>query len=199
MALAALLSGGLVAVALLVVDRSDPATADYLVAARDVAAGSVLSADVLAHERLRLGGGARLAFRPGSEPALAGSRAAHDLASGQLIQRADISRTDTTSDRRLVWLPLKELPPLGPGDRLDLLEVAGPPEHVTVTPFAFGVAVLSVGAGGVVVAVSSLDAPGFVYAAAAARLVGVSAAGDAAPGQETPVSSLEQARALLRH
>ncbi len=199
MALAALLSGGLVAGALLVVDRGDPATADYVVAARDIAAGSVLSADALTHERLRLGGGARLAFRPDSEPALAGSRAAHGLAAGQLIQRADVTGADTSADRRLVWLPLRDLPPLGPGDRLDLLEVAGPPDRLTVAPFAFGVVVRSAAAGGVVVAVSSHDAPAFVYAATATHLVGVAAPGDAAPGQEAPVSSLDQAQALLRH
>jgi hypothetical protein len=67
-----------------------------------------------------------------------------------------------------------------------------------VIPFALGVEVHSATAAGVVVVVSSRQATAFVYAAAAGRLVVVSAPANSPAGEEAPVSSLEEAEAAAR-
>lgn len=198
-ALAALLSGGLVAGGLLLVDRSAAGAQEYVVAARDLPAGAPLTADALATVRLQPAAAARLAIPAAQLSALSRSRTAHELAAGQLIQRGDVSGPAEAADRRLVWLPLKDLPPLAPGDRLDLLELSGPPEHLTVLPFALDLSVRSASAAGVVVAVPSRQAPALLYALAAGRLVGIAAPAGSGPGQEGPVGSAEQAQSLLRH
>src|SRR5690349_8837582 len=99
-ALAALLSGGFVAGGLLLVDRSAAGAEDYVVAARDLPAGAPLTADALATVPLQLGAAARLAFPAARLSALSRSRAAHQLAAGQLIQRGDVSGAAEGADRR---------------------------------------------------------------------------------------------------
>jgi len=194
----ALLSGGAVSVGLLLVDRGDADAHDFYVAAHDVPAGTRLSADLLRTERLQLGRAPSLAFGPEAKAALPGRRASPELRAGQLIQAADLAGPAAAPDRRLVWVPIKDLPPSGPGDRLDLLLLSGPPERTVVTPFAVDLLVHSAGNGGAVLAVPSRQAPAPLYAGAAGRLVAVTAAPGSAGGDEGSVTSLEQAAGLMR-
>jgi hypothetical protein len=129
---------------------------------------------------------------------VAGRRASHDLSAGQLLQRGDVLPSGSARDRRLVWIPAHDLPPVAPGDRVDLLELRGSGQQLSVIPFALGVEVRSATAAGVVVVVSSRQATAFVYAAAAGRLVVVSAPANSPAGEEAPVSSLEEAEAAAR-
>jgi hypothetical protein len=122
--------------------------------------------------------------------------ATHDLAAGQLIQRSDATRLLDAPDRRLVFVPVKDAPPAAAGSRVDLLVVEGSPDHLSVVPFALGVEVQASVAGGLVVAVSSKQAPAFVYAATAMHLTAVVSGAGSAGGAEGAVSSAEQAMAV---
>jgi hypothetical protein len=135
-------------------------------------------------------------FKSSDQLELANLRAAHDLAAGQLIQRSDATRADAISDRRLVFLPVKDVPPVIAGSRVDLLALDGSPDHLSVSPFALGVEVQSSVAGGLVVVVSSRQAPAFVYAAVAMHLTAVIAGAATAAGAEGSVSTAEQALAV---
>jgi hypothetical protein len=192
-AAAAALAGTAVAAGLLLYTAAGPAGDEYLVVATDVPAGAALLPSALRVERLRLGQGGRLAYPVAAEGSLLGRRASHDLAAGQLLQRADLLPAGAAADRRLVLVPVRELPPLAPGERVDLLQVSGGADHLLVQPFALGVEVSSVAPGGLILVVSSRQAAAFVYAALAGRLVVVAAPAGSGPGQEAPVSSFEQA------
>src|ERR1700694_4917410 len=165
-------------------------------AARDIPAGSSLSTDSLVLVRINATGLPQLAFRSADATRLAGLHASHDLAAGQLIQRTDATTQDAQSDRRLVFVPVKDAPPATAGSRVALLIVDGPPERLSVSPFALGVEVQSSVTGGVVVVVSSKQAPAFVYAAAAMHLTAVIAGSGAGTGAEGDVSTAEQAIAV---
>ena len=195
---AAALAGTAVAATLLLYAGAEPPGDQYLVLASDLPAGTVLASGSLRYERLRLGVAARSAYPSASERTVLGRRTGHDLLAGQLLQRADLLPEAGARDRRLVFVPVRELPPLRPGDQVDLLQVSGGPDHLVVQPFALGVEVHSIAAGGLVVAVSSRQAAAFVYAAAAGRLVVVGAPPGSAPGDEGPISSAEQALAGAR-
>jgi hypothetical protein len=132
-------------------------------------------------------------FRSSDQTTLAGLRATHDLAAGQLIQRSDTTRPDAAADRRLVFVPVQDAPPATAGSRVDLLVVDGPADHLAVSPFALGVEVQASVAGGLVLVVSSRQAPAFVYAAVAMHLIAVIAGAGAAAGAEGAVSTAEQA------
>jgi orotidine-5'-phosphate decarboxylase len=76
------------------------------------------------------------------------------------------------------------------------LVVDGSPDHLSVSPFALGVEVEASAAGGLVVVVSSKQAPAFVYAAVAMHLTAVIAGTGTAGGAEGAVSTPEQAMAV---
>jgi hypothetical protein len=136
-----------------------------------------------------------LLFGRGDESELAGLRATHDLASGQLIQRSDVMDSTSFADRRLVFVPVKDVPVAVAGSKVDLLVIGGTADHPTVVPFALGVEVRSTVSDGLVVVVASKQAAAFVYAANAMRLAAVIAESGAADGGEAPISNPDQAMA----
>ena len=168
---------------------------DVFVAARDLPAGASLSADAVAIERMPAASRQSLLFSRGDESRLASLRASHDLLSGQVIQRSDVTDASLAADRRLVFVPVKDAPAADPGSKVDLLVIGGTPDHPTVIPFALGVEVRSTTASGLTVMVTSRQASAFVFAAAAMRLVAVIAEPGAAAGAEGPVSSASEAMA----
>jgi hypothetical protein len=189
----ALALGGVVSAALLIFGNPDRDRMDAYVAARDLPAGSTIGIDSLQLEKVNLAGNRSVVFVRGDEAVLSGSRAAHDLVAGQLIQRSDVMAASSAADQRLVFLPVKDAPPAGPGSKVDLLVVAGTADHRTVTPFALGVDVRAAVGGGLIVVVSSHQASAFVYAADAMTLVAVISEPGSAPGQEAPVSAPDEA------
>src|ERR1700730_18318245 len=109
-AFAALAIGGGVSAALLVAANPSRNTVEAYVAARDLPAGASLRSDALALERITVAAGRALLFGRGDESRLVGLRASHDLAAGQLIQRSDVMDERTSADRRLVFVPVKDMP-----------------------------------------------------------------------------------------
>lgn len=195
----ALLAGLAVAGGLLLYDRAGQTGAEVYVAAVDLPAGAHLGGGAARLVRAVLDARqAALAYRAGEEGRLGATVAAHDLTAGQIIQRSDTVLAGHDVQRALVVLSLKEAPPLRAGDRIDLLSVAGTGENVVVTLFAPAVEVHAVGASGVVVSVGAAQAPGFVYAGAALRLVAVLVPNGARPAEETSVNSAQQARVVAR-
>jgi SAF domain len=182
-----------VSAALLVFANPDRNAVAVYAAARDIPAGAALAPDAVVLVTLNATGLPPLLFKNGDTATLAGMHATHDLAAGQLIQRSDATRPDATPDRRLVFVPIKDAPPAAAGSRVDLMVVAGSPDHLSVAPFALGVEVEASVAGGLVVAVSSKQAPAFVYAAVAMHLTAVIAGAGTAGGAEGAVSTAEQA------
>ena len=162
--------------------------------AHDVTAGTALTQDALRAVAVMLPDGASSLFQVGAAD-LRGMRAAHDLNAGQLLQRADVLPASASADVRLVFIPVKDAPPANTGSKMDLLVISGSPDHPTIIPFALGVDIRGVVPGGFIVAVTSRQAPAFVYAAEVMSLVAVIAAPGAAPGNEEPVGAPEQALA----
>jgi hypothetical protein len=74
--------------------------------------------------------------------------------------------------------------------------IDGPLDHLSVSPFALGVEVNASAPGGLVLVVSSRQAPAFVYASTVLRLTVVIAEAGAAAGVEGAVSTPEQALAV---
>ena len=192
-ALAALVIGGGVSATLIVLDNPARETVDVYVAARDVSAGSTLGSDAITLARVKVTDSRALLFTRGDESKLATHQATHDLVSGQLIQRSDVTASGSIADRRLVFVPVKDAPPAVPGSKVDLLVMNGTLDHPSVAPFALGVEVRASVAGGLVVVVASRQAAAFVYAAGAMHLVAVIAEPGTAAGVEEAVSSPEQA------
>jgi SAF domain len=194
-ALLALAIGGSVSAALLVFANPDRDAIEVYAAAKDIPVGSALATDSVVLVRMNAAGLPALLFRRGDASRLAALRATHDLAAGQLIQYSDATSQDSIADRRLVFIPVKDAPPVAAGSKVDLLVVDGSPDHLSVSPFALGVEIRASMAGGLVVVVSSKQAPAFVYAAIALRLTAVIADAGAAGGAEGAVSTAEQAMA----
>jgi hypothetical protein len=194
-AFAALAIGGGVSAALLVVANPARDSVEVYVAAHDLPAGASLGTDALVLERITVASGRSLLFGRGDASELAGLRSTHDLASGQLIQRSDVMSSSSFADRRLVFVPLKDLPAAADGSRVDLLVIGGTIDRPTVIPFALDVEVRSIVSGGLVVVVTSRQAAAFVYAANAMRLAAVIAEPGAAGGSEGAISSPDQAMA----
>jgi hypothetical protein len=192
-AFAALGIGGAVSATLLVLANPGRDAVDVYVAARDLPAGSSLGPDAVAIERMSVASRQSLLFGRLDESRLAGLRASHDLVSGQLIQRSDVMDAGSAADRRLVFVPVEDVPAAAPGSKVDLLVIGGTSDHPTVIPFALGVEVRSTNAAGLTVMVTSRQASAFVYAADAMRLVAVIAEPGAADGSEGPVSSSSEA------
>jgi hypothetical protein len=193
-AFAALTVGGSVSVAMLMLANPERDAVDVYVAARDLPVGASLASDALAIERMVVPSRQSLVFLRGDESRLAGSRASHDLSSGQLIQRSDVTDSNSAADRRLVFMPVKDMPAAA-GSKVDLLVVGGSADHPTVTPFAVGIEVRSTAPGGLIVVVASRQAAAFVYAASAMHLVAVIAEPGAADGVEGSISSAGEAMA----
>jgi SAF domain-containing protein len=189
----ALIISGAVSAALLV--ASDPArdSIEVVAAIRDIPTGATLGADSLALVRANIAADPALFFTGRDETALAGLRATHDLVAGQLIQRSDVAPADSSPDRRLVFVPVKDVPPAAPGSRVDLLAITGPNDHPTVQPFALGVEVRSTTAAGLVLLVPASKAAAFVYAGSAMQLAAVMAEPGSSQGTEVPVSADQQA------
>jgi hypothetical protein len=192
--------GACVSVGLLVFASPERGLTAVYAAAHDLAAGAPLGDGSLALVRVNadgLAGGLRAQlFTAADHDRLARLHAAHDLVSGQLIQRSDILDAANGDDRRLVFVPVKDTPAAPVGSKIDLLVVQGAPDHLSVSPFASGVEVRESVAGGLVVVVSAGQAAGFVYAANAMHLVAVVAEPGASGGPEAAVSTVEQAMAL---
>ncbi|HEY0831460.1 MAG TPA: SAF domain-containing protein [Candidatus Dormibacteraeota bacterium] len=188
--------GAGVSAALLVFANPERNAVEVYAAARDIRAGGALAPDSLVLVRVTSTGLPPLLFRGGDQPTLTGMQATHDLTAGQLIQRSDATRVEAVPDRRLVFVPVKDAPPAAAGSRVDLLVVDGSPDHLSVSPFALGVEVQASVSGGLVVVVSSRQAPAFVYAAVAMHLTAVVAGAGAAGGAEGGISSAEQAVAV---
>jgi len=192
-AFGALVIGGGVSAALLFAANPARDALEVYVAARDLPAGASLGAGDLVLERISVASGRALLFGRGDKSALAGLRATHDLASGQLIQRSDVMDSTSFADRRLVFVPVKDVPAAAAGSKVDLLVIGGTADHPTVVPFALGVEVRSTVSGGLVVVVASKQAAAFVYAATAMHLAAVIAEPGAADGGEAAISSPDQA------
>jgi len=195
-AFAAIAIGGGVSAAMFVATNPARGTVEVYVAARDLPAGATLAPDVLALERITPASGMSLLFGRADEAALTSLRASHDLASGQLIQRSDVMDASSFPDRRLVFLPLKDVPAVAPGSKVDLLVITGTADRPTVAPFALGVDVRSTVAGGLVVEVTSRQAAAFVYAANTMHLAAVIAEPGATGGTEGPITTRDQAMAV---
>jgi hypothetical protein len=192
-AVASLLAGGAVSAGLLITTNPARDTVEVWSAAHSVAAGSQLDAASVAPALVNTGLATSLLFKRGEVSQLIGLRASHDLAAGQLIQRSDVSASNAPADRRLVFVPIKNVPAAAPGSRVDLLVISGSPESPTVQTFAAGVEVSSVEAGGLVIVVSAPQAAAFVYAAVAMNLVAVVAEPGSTAGAELPVSGADEA------
>lgn len=192
----ALLAGGGVSAAVFVAADPSRSAVDAYAASRDLPAGSALSADALVLTRVSIVGGAVFLFTRADESQLAGMRAAHDLAAGQLIQHSDVMASTSFADRRLVFVPVSAVPATQPGAKVDLLVIGGSADHPTVAPFALGVEVRSTGSGGLIVAVPAKEAAAFVFAAATMHLAAVIVEPGAADGAEFPISSPDEAMAV---
>src|SRR5579859_985066 len=195
-AVLALAMGGAVTAALLVFANPARGQVEVFAAAHDIPAGAIITRDLVHSEAVLIPDGTGSFFSAGDGAQLVGLRAGHDLAAGQLIQRADVIPPSATPDERLVFIPVKDAPPAAPGARLDLLMVDGTADRPDIVPFALGVEVRAVVTGGFIIAVPSRQAAAFVYAAEVMRLVAVVGAPDSAPGSEAPVGAPDEAQAI---
>ena len=191
----ALALGIAVSAALLIFGNPARDEIEVYAAAHDISAGTTLTQDALHVVAVMLPDGASSLFQKGASD-LRDMRAAHDLVAGQLLQRADVVSASQSADVRLVFIPVKDAPPASAGSKIDLLAITGTSDHPDVIPFALGVEVRGIVPGGFIVAVTSRQAPAFVFAAEVMRLVAVIAAPGAPAGNEEPVGAPEQALAL---
>jgi hypothetical protein len=195
-ALLALLAGGGVSAALLVFADPSRGAVDVYAAARDLPAGASMSTDAIQLKRVSVEGGSASLFTVGEESRLSALRASHDIPAGQLIQRSDVMSVTSVPDRRLVFMPVGQVPATTTGARVDLLLIAGTQDHPTVVPFALDVEVREAVSGGLVVAVPAKQAAAFVFAAATMHLAAVVAEAGAAYGTEAPISGPDDAIAV---
>src|ERR1700731_169905 len=107
-ALLALTVGVGVSASLLLFANPDRNAVEVYAAARDIPAGAALTPDAVVLVRVNAAGVSPLSFISGDVSKLASLRATHDLAAGQLIQRTDASTQNEMSDRRLVFVPVKD-------------------------------------------------------------------------------------------
>lgn len=193
----ALALGGAVTAVLLVFANPARGQVDVYAADREIPAGEIITRDLVHAEAVLVPDGTSSFFTADGGSQLVGLRAGHDLAAGQLIQRGDVIPVSSTTDERLVFIPVKDAPPAAPGARLDLLLVGGTADRPDVVPFALGVEVRAVVTGGFIIAVPSREAAAFVYAAEVMRLVAVVGAPDSAVGSESPVGAPDEAQAIV--
>ena len=192
----ALFLGVAVSAALIVFGNPARDKVDVYSINRDLPAGSEITSDVLRLVAVAFPDGGPQLFESHDAERLRGVHAAHDLVAGQLLQRGDVTSSAAQPDVRLVYVPVKDAPPASPGSKLDLLVITGTADQPSVVPFALGVEVRAVVNGGFVIAVSSRQAPAFVYAVQVMRLVAVVASPGAPAGNEEPVDAPDQALAM---
>jgi hypothetical protein len=97
----------------------------------------------------------------------------------------------------LVAMPIKDLPPVRAGDRVDLFALTGGGDHLSAQPFAWSVRVAAVSADGLILHVPSRLELAFVYAAAALRMAAVLTTASVPPAGAAPITSPEQALAAV--
>lgn len=192
-AFTALALGGAVSAGLLFFTNPARNAVEVYVAAEDIPAGAALDGGSVALAHVNIAVGHQLLFTRADGPALATLRASHDLVAGQLIQHSDAGASDSPADRRLVFIPLQNVPSAPVGSRVDLLLLDGAPDHLTVEPFALGVEVRSSSAAGLMLVVAAERAAAFVYAGAVMHLAAVIAEPGSSGGSESPVSTADQA------
>ena len=196
-AVIAIVMGVAVSAALLVLTNPSRAEVGVYALARSVPAGDVIAADALTLEPVIVGASSTSLFTRNDTPRLANARAAHDLVAGQLLQRSDIVDAAAALDQRQVFLPIKDAPPAVAGEEVDLFVIGGTADSPTVVPFALGVDVRAAVNGGLVVGVPSKQASAFVYAGEVMRLVAVIASAGAPAGTQQPISTPDQAIAVV--
>lgn len=192
----ALALGISVAAALIVFGNPARDEVDVYAVARDLPSGTPLNSDSLRLVAVLLPDGGSSLFQRADLAELSSKRAAHDLFAGQLLQRSDVTSAPSAADVRLVFVPVKDAPPAAPGTKVDLLVISGTPDHPAVIPFALGVDVRGVVQGGFIVAVSSRQAPAFVFAAETMRFIAVVAVPGGSTGGEEPIDAPDQALAV---
>ncbi len=195
-AAAALAAAAAVSGALLLVSSRQPVQAAYVLT-RDIPAGAPIPSDALGLVRVNVGEAASSVLGPEDRAVFERALASHDLRSGQLLGRGDVAAVGSGPDRRYVFIPLKDAPPMTTGDRIDLLMITGAADRQTVTPLALGLEVHAVVPNGAVITAPSRQATALVYAALSARLAAVVAGPGAKAGQEPAIAGLDQAAEAL--
>jgi len=197
-ALIAVAVGVAASVGLLAYSRSAAGTRSVFAVTRDIPAGASLTPDALEPVQAALDPAQAAGLFPAAERSrLIGSRARHQLSGGQLLQRGDVEPAGTEAAGSLVAVPIKELPPVRAGDRVDLFALVGSGDHLSAQPFAWSVQVAAVTADGLVLQVQSRQELGFVCAAGTRRLAPVLTTAPAPPAGTVPIASPEQALAAV--
>jgi hypothetical protein len=164
--------------------------------ARDLPAGAPITADLLTEVQAGLDPGqASQLFGPADRALVLGGRARHQLAAGQLLQRSDVEPRPAGGADALVAVPIKDLPPVRAGDRVDLFALTGGADQVVARPFAWAVTVAAVEPDGLVLQVRGRQELAFVYAAGTMRLAAVVTAAPGPPAEVAPIGSGEAALA----
>ncbi|HVD01410.1 MAG TPA: hypothetical protein VNG93_09745 [Candidatus Dormibacteraeota bacterium] len=168
----------------------------FYAVSQDLPAGAPITADVLTEVHAGVDPGqAALLFGGGDRGLLLGSRARHQLSSGQLLQRSDVEPQPANGADALVAVPIKDLPPVRPGDRVDLFALTGNGDQVVAQPFAWAVSVAALSPDGLVLQVRGRQELAFVYAAGTMRLAAVVTGAPAPPVEVAPIGSGEAALA----
>jgi SAF domain len=192
----ALATGVAVSAGLIAYQRNLAGTQSVFALARDVPAGASLTSDALQAVEAGLDPAQAAGLFMAADPArVVGTRARHQLSAGQLLQRSDLEPAGTAAVDALVAVPIKDLPPVHAGDRVDLFALVGGGEHLSAQPFAWSVRVAAVTADGLVLQVQSRQELAFVYAAGALRLSAVLTTAPSPTSGAAPITSPEQALA----
>ena len=196
-AIVALVLGVAVTAGLLAYVRSASGVRSVLAVTRDLPAGASLTADLLQPVQAAVDPAQAAGLFSASERSrVVGSRAEHQLSAGQLLQRGDVQPTGTEAAGSLVAVPIKDLPPVHPGDRVDLFALLGSGDRLSAQPFAWSVRVAALTTDGLVLQVPSRQEVAFVYAAGTLRLAAVLTSSPA-PAPAGLISSPEQALAAV--
>ena len=171
----------------------------FFAAAHDLPAGAPLMADSIQPVRAAMDPAqAAAAFGSADRTRLLGALTRHELAAGQLIQRADVEAAGGRGGSALVAVPMKDLPPLRAGDHVDLFALVGSADKLVAEPFAWSVPVAAVTQSGLVLRVGERQELAFVYAAGTMRLAAVLSGSPQPPGGAGSISSPEQALEAAR-
>ncbi len=192
----ALAVGVVVSAGLLAYARSAAGARSVLAVTRDLPAGASLTPDALQPVQAALEPAqAAGLFTAVERSRVAGGRTRHQLSAGQLLQRGDVEPAGTETAGSLVAVPIKELPPVRAGDRVDLFALVGSGDHLSAQPFAWAVQVAAVTSDGLVLQVPGRQELAFVYAAGALRLAAVLTTAPNPPAGAVPITTPEQALA----
>jgi hypothetical protein len=194
----ALAVGVAVSVGLFVYSTSVSGAHSVFAVRRDIPAGASLTADALQPVQAALDPAQAAGLVAADDPSrVVGWRARHQLSAGQLLQRGDLEPAGSAAADSLVAVPIKDLPPVHAGDRVDLFALVGSGDRLSVQPFAWSVRVAAANADGLVLLVQSRQEEAFVYASGALRLAAVLTAAPAPPAGAAPITSAEQALAAV--